>query len=437
MRRLLICRFACMVTLLAAASSIAAPRARAAGDDAQTGGEQCAAIPPGFGHPSFNLTPVTLQLVQPSVEPVAATDGLIHLAYAAQVTNTGAQRADIVSVVPVDPLADFTPTGRNLITDPQGRDVAGKVRLFVRSPDDTVPDDEGTQPVLRFSTHVSAGNAGLMYFDVTYTDPALIPRLLAHEITLGSSTEGGAPSTELTNPVPVGCKALAVLSPPLVGHGWFANGACCSVAAYHRTNVMGVNGALQAFSQFAIDFDLLGPNNACCNGPFEVLTNWWGYNAPVLAAAAGVVVEAVDGVPDNQAVGKVPVVALADLNGNHVVEDIGGGRYITYDHLKLGSVRVSAGERLRPGELIGRVGSSGLSGGPHLHFQVQDSPSPVDANGLPFVFATQLLEGRVPESSNVFENLVAGPLTIDRTHTGVVHNLMPARNGVFGFNLSQ
>ena len=80
---------------------------------------------------------------------------------------------------------------------------------------------------------------------------------------------------------------------------------------------------------------------------------------------------------------------------------------------------------------------SGLSATPHLHFQVQDSPSPTDANALPFVFATQLVEGRVPESSNVFDNLVAGPLTIDRTHTGVVHNLMPVRNGVFGYNLSQ
>jgi Peptidase family M23 len=376
--------------------------------------------------------------VQPSVEPVAATDGLIHLAYAALVTNTGAERADIVSVVPVDPLADFSPTGRNFITDPQGRDVAGKVRLFARSPDDTVPVDGGTQPMVSFTARVPAGNAGLMFFDVTYTDPALIPRLLAHEITLASSTAGGAPSTGLTNPVPVGCKALAVLSSPLVGHGWLAANGCCTIAAYHRTNVLPWNGALRAFNQFAIDFVLLGQNNACCNGPPEVLTSWWDYNAPVLAAAAGVVVEAVDGVPDTQPVGTIPTnLPLVDLNGNHVVEDIGGGRYITYDHLKPGSVQVSTGARLRAGELIGRVGSSGQVTAPHLHFQVQDSPSPIDANGLPFVFATQVLEGRVPESKNVFENFVAGPVTIDRTHTGVVHNLMPARNGVFGYNLSQ
>ena len=96
MRPLSICRFACVVILLTAGPLIAAPQARAAGEDTQSGGEQCAAMPPLFGHPSANLTPVTLQLLQPSVEPVPTTDGLIHLAYEAQMTNTGEQRADIV-----------------------------------------------------------------------------------------------------------------------------------------------------------------------------------------------------------------------------------------------------------------------------------------------------------------------------------------------------
>jgi hypothetical protein len=63
-----------------------------------------------------------------------------------------------------------------------------------------------------------------------------------------------------------------------------------------------------------------------------------------------VVVEAVDGLPDDQAVGEAPVVVPTDVNGNHVVEDI-GGRYITYDHLKPGPVRVTAGARLKLGEM--------------------------------------------------------------------------------------
>jgi hypothetical protein len=87
----------------------AAPQAGAAAD------HWCSTIPPGFGHPPVNLTVPALQVLQRSVEPVPATDGLIHLAYAALALNTLAQPVQIVSVVPVDPLAGFSPTGRNFI----------------------------------------------------------------------------------------------------------------------------------------------------------------------------------------------------------------------------------------------------------------------------------------------------------------------------------
>src|SRR2546430_12806240 len=53
------------------------------------GDNWCSSIPPGFGHPPPDLFPLTLELRQPSVEPVPVTDGLIHLPYAAQVTKIG------------------------------------------------------------------------------------------------------------------------------------------------------------------------------------------------------------------------------------------------------------------------------------------------------------------------------------------------------------
>jgi murein DD-endopeptidase MepM/ murein hydrolase activator NlpD len=123
--------------------------------------------------------------------------------------------------------------------------------------------------------------------------------------------------------------------------------------------------------------------------------------------------------------------------GNNVVEDIGGGRYVLYAHLKPGSIPawVREGVRLRAGELIGRVGNSGNSGAPHLHFQVMVTPSFVDSTGLPFVFETQRLEGAVSESAvDAFAG--GAQVDIDRTGAGVRRNQMPERNGVFGYNLS-
>ena len=149
------------------------------------------------------------------------------------------------------------------------------------------------------------------------------------------------------------------------------------------------------------------------------------------------VVQVVDGMPDQSPVGTVTNVPLANLGGNRVVEDIGGGKYALYAHLKPQSIPtwIRKGVHLRAGEMIGHVGNSGNSSGPHLHFQVTDAPEGLDATGLPFVFESQLLEGSVAEGAEPL--LDSGAVVpIDPTGSGPRRNQMPARNGVFGYNLS-
>ena len=126
-------------------------------------------------------------------------------------------------------------------------------------------------------------------------------------------------------------------------------------------------------------------------------------------------------------------VTAANAAGNSVIEDIGGGHYVGYAHLVPGSIPASVrvGARLGTGELIGRLGNSGNSDAPHLHFQVMDSPSFLDATGLPFVFDTQLLEGTVVPQGDP----VSG-FPIDRTGAGLQRNRMPVKLQVFGYNLS-
>lgn len=88
---------------------------------------------------------------------------------------------------------------------------------------------------------------------------------------------------------------------------------------------------------------------------------------PVFAVADGTVTATHDGEPDmnTQQLGQP---------SNLVIINHGGVRETWYLHLKNGSVSVAPGQPVKAGQQIGMVGSSGNSGGPHLHFESRDLP---------------------------------------------------------------
>ena len=82
------------------------------------------------------------------------------------------------------------------------------------------------------------------------------------------------------------------------------------------------------------------------------------------------------------------------LEGNYVYIEIEKtGTYLLMNHLKQGSVAVSVGDRVQPGDLLGRIGNSGATSEPHLHIHHQrQNPTkvwhPLLAEGLPLYFDT-------------------------------------------------
>ncbi len=62
--------------------------------------------------------------------------------------------------------------------------------------------------------------------------------------------------------------------------------------------------------------------------------------------------------------------------GNHVIISHGGGLTSLYAHLS--ETRVSKGQGIHKGDILGLSGSTGRSTGPHLHFEVRKSGQPVD-----------------------------------------------------------
>ncbi len=90
----------------------------------------------------------------------------------------------------------------------------------------------------------------------------------------------------------------------------------------------------------------------------------YAYGRPVLAPAPGVVVRAVDGVPENRPGRR------GHGGGNGVVIDHGFGEFSSLWHGIPGTVRVRAGDRVHPGQELFKVGNSGASTLPHIHFHV-------------------------------------------------------------------
>jgi murein DD-endopeptidase MepM/ murein hydrolase activator NlpD len=89
-------------------------------------------------------------------------------------------------------------------------------------------------------------------------------------------------------------------------------------------------------------------------------------NSPVVAAAAGVVL----------VVGRDPW-----GYGSYVVISHDGGLATLYGHLNV--VKVVVGQQVNQAQQIGLEGSTGISTGPHVHFEVRSGGVPTDP--LPYV----------------------------------------------------
>jgi murein DD-endopeptidase MepM/ murein hydrolase activator NlpD len=103
----------------------------------------------------------------------------------------------------------------------------------------------------------------------------------------------------------------------------------------------------------------------------------------------------------------------ADDAGNYVALKLPDGRFAFYEHLKKGSVRVAVGDRVATGDVIGALGFSGESTGPHLHFHVANGNSPLDAEGLPFEIRRFRVLGNYPDIAKLGTPWV--PLTASET----------------------
>jgi hypothetical protein len=234
-----------------------------------------------------------------------------------------------------------------------------------------------------------AGGRAVLYLE--WTAPAACPRVLAHVLTYtaGADTQASVRGGRTT----VSCEAGAPLGPPLRGGPWIAihyagwpNG--------HRRVFTTVDGKARIPGRFAIDWVRVDAAGHLAQGDPDIPAHALGYGADVLAVADATVASVRDGMPEAARVSANPHHALQDEAGNYVVLRLDDGRYAFYEHLRPGSVTVKPGQRVRRGEVLGALGFTGASTGPHLHFHVADGPSTIGEEGRPFQLERFDLLGR-------------------------------------------
>lgn len=241
-----------------------------------------------------------------------------------------------------------------------------------------------SRPLRRVATHPGVLNA-------PDTDA---PQLCATSIHRHDGPVPTPTSPELADPI--------IVDFPLRGGGWVAVTSPADRVPSHGTDQLG--------QRFAFDFLRVDDRPGLHPHPARTLQylllggrtrEAYAWDAAIHSPFDGIVVGAADGREEPAWLHPVRDLVrmvwngftftpdrLPAILGNHVILRDADRRQVFagFAHLIPGSVAVQPGDRVAAGDLIGRVGHTGNSTSPHLHFQLMDSPDLLTATGLPCAF---------------------------------------------------
>ena len=314
---------------------------------------------------------VPLEVRVPKPPTAVAAEGKMWLNYELHITNFFPRALGIRSVTVLE-----EGSGRTLQS--LDADAIGKAILRVGPPDTAFANQR----------IVPGGRRSVLFLWVPLEPGSAIPSAVNHRLIVAraDSLETAAPDTMVTDPTPVG-RVAPVLGSPLRGGPWVAINGPGNTSGHRRTMIP-LGGSSRIAQRFATDWIKLGPDGKAWKGDSSSNANWYGYNEPLYAVGDGRVVAVKDGIPENVPLSPTRVVPITmeTVGGNHVIIDLGAGQYAFYAHIVPGTVSVKVGDQVKKGQVVGKLGNSGNSDAPHLHFHLGDANAPLGSEGIPWVF---------------------------------------------------
>jgi hypothetical protein len=357
------------------------------------------------------FTPLVVYALTANTRPFHGADGRAHLVYELVLTNTSPTPAFLTKIEVLDGS-----NSSKVLASYDGQGLLSCLRTTGRITTEN--------PTIEF-------NSTRLFLVDLRLDPAIaLPEHLMHHIELlGAPSPGPKPTTPVLLNYTVAplhiYRRLPVISAPLSGKNWVAVNGCCGADSIHRSSNLSVNGGIYFAQRFAIDWLRLDESGRFVQGDASNVHNYYSYGAEMLAAADGTVVETLNNL-DDQKPGTLPdpkTITLENVDGNHVVLDLGDGVFAFYAHLQKGSVRVASRDRVKRGQVLGKLGNTGNTSAPHLHFHLMESPSVLGSNGIPYHIDSFALAGQVSAADFAAATGVEGNWS-----QGLLHNPNSRRN---------
>jgi Peptidase family M23 len=330
------------------------------------------------------FTPVLVSALTSSTQPFPGTDGKYHVDYELVITNSKPTTATLNKIEVLDAAQPSA-----AIVTYEGNSLVPRLRTLVSTP--------------AKSAEIEFNGTRMFLIDLAFDTRARVPSRLEHRVTvMAAPTPAPVPITPAlltytVAPIDLRMKVLTI-GPPLAGERWVAFNGCCGVDGVHRGSGQSVNGGMYFAQRFAIDWMRLDEAGRLVHGDSADVHNFTAYDADVIAVTDGKVISVLDTL-DDQPPGKLPdvsTITLVTVTGNHVVLDLGGGVYAFYAHMQKKSILVKVGQQVKRGQLLGKLGNSGNTSAPHLHFHLMDGTSVLGSNGIPYVIDSFALAGRMP-----------------------------------------
>jgi murein DD-endopeptidase len=228
------------------------------------------------------------------------------------------------------------------------------------------------------------GTASTIYIELLL--PANNIKKSAHLIGFEIGGRGNARFVTIqSSPTEYSSITKLVLSTPLKDGNWAAVYEP-SWERGHRRVQYKVNGKARIPGRYAIDFIKIDSSGKYANGDENIIKNWIGYGADVLSVADGTVSSIKNDFTESPTLSEHPNYSSEMATGNYISIKIGNKQFAFYEHLQPNSIKVKVGQRIKKGEVIASLGFTGQTTGPHLHFHIADKDSPLEAEGIPFVF---------------------------------------------------